>query len=107
MSRSTVLSGVVGGEVAGWAPEAVVERDRGGQREELGRDAGAQGVQFARAVVFEAEHGFRGLKDRLDALADRREMGSSARFVFAARADDQDVELGGLAFEVAAGVALV
>src|SRR5215210_6187494 len=85
MGRSTGgWLGVVGGEVARRASEAVVERDRGGQGQELGGQAGAQGVQFAGAVVFEAEHLLGGLEDALDALADRGQVRSPAGFVFAA-----------------------
>jgi hypothetical protein len=81
-------------------------RERG-QCRELGGEAGAQGVQFAGAVAFEAEHVLARLEDALDALADRREVRPSAGLVLAARADDQRVELGGLVFELAARVALV
>src|SRR5215218_1912917 len=107
MSRSTDWSGVVGGEVAGWAAEAVVERDRGGQREELAGQAGAQGVQLARAVVFEAEHVLGCPEDALHALADRGQVRSLAGFVLAAGSDDQDVQRGRIGLELAAGVALV
>jgi hypothetical protein len=75
MSRSTgCWLGVVRGEVAGWASEAVVERDGGGQRQEFGGQARAEGVELAGAAVFEAEHVLGGLKDALDALANRGEM---------------------------------
>src|SRR5215203_1599485 len=83
MSRSTACwSGVVGGEVARSASEAVVEGDGGGQGQELGGQACAQGVQFPGAVVFEAEHLLGGLKDALDALADRGQVRSAAGFVW-------------------------
>src|SRR3954464_15386830 len=108
MGRSTGgRLGVVGGEVAWRASEAVVERDRGGEGEEFGGQAGAQGVEFSGAVVFEAEHLFGGLKDALDALADRREVRSAAPFVLAAGPDDEGAESGRVGLEVAAGVALV
>ena len=66
MSRSTGWSGVVGGEVAWRAAEAVVEGDCCGEGEELGGEAGAQGVELAGAVVFEAEHVLGGPEDALD-----------------------------------------
>src|SRR5215212_6540271 len=76
MSRSTdCWSGVVGGEVACGTSEAVVERDRGRQCEELGGQTRWEGVRFSGAVVFEAEHVLGGLKDALDALADRGQCG--------------------------------
>src|SRR3954466_11903575 len=108
MSRSAgCWSGVVGGEVARWAAESVVERDGGGQGQELGGQAAAQGVQLAGAVMFEAEHVFGRPEDALDALAQRGEMRSLAALVFAARANDRGVKAGGVGAEVAAGVALV
>src|SRR4051794_24968062 len=104
MSRSTgCWLGVVGGEVARGATEEVVERDGGGQRQELGGQAAAQGVQFAGAVVFEAEHVFGRPEDALDALAQRGEMRSLSALVFAARPNDRGVKPGGVGAEVAAG----
>src|SRR3954447_22678251 len=108
MSRSTGWRArVVGGEGARRAVEQVLARDRGGQRQELGGQAAAQGVQLAGAVVFEAEHVFRGPEDALDTLAQRREVRSLAGLVFAAGTDDRGVQVGGVRAEVAAGVALV
>ena len=85
----------------------VVECDGGGEREEACADAGAQAVEGARAVAFEREDVFAGAKDRLDALADRREVGASSVLVFAPRAGDRGVQICGGGLEVAAGVALV
>src|SRR6188472_272639 len=99
--------GVVGGECAWWAAESVVEGDGGGEREEACADAGSEAVQGAGAVAFEGERVFAGLKDALDALADRRQMRSAAGFVFAPGSHDRGVELGDLAREVAPGVALI
>ena len=106
MSSSTVSGGVVG-ECAWWAAEAVVEADRGGEGEEAAADAGAQAVEGAGAVAFEGEQVFAGLEDRFDPLTDWREVRAATGFVFAARADDRRVELGGGSLEVAAGVAFV
>src|SRR5437773_2711222 len=54
MSGSTGSGGVVG-ERAWWPTEAVVEGDRGCEREEAYLDAGAEPVQSAGAVAFEGE----------------------------------------------------
>src|SRR5664279_1300465 len=108
MSCSTAgRLGVVGGEVAWGSSEAVVERDRGGQGEELGGQAGAQGVQFSSAVGFEAEHLLGGLEDALHTLADGRQVRAAAGFVLASGAEDEGAESRGVALKVPAGVALV
>src|SRR5487761_1907592 len=106
MSSSAGSDRVVG-ESAGWAAEAVVERDGGGEREEACSDAGAEAVQGAGAVAFEGEQAFAGLEDRLDPLADRGEMRPTRGFVFAAGPNDRGVKAGGGVLEVAAGVAFV
>src|SRR5215471_18458026 len=106
MSSSTGLGRVVG-QCAWGAAEAVVEGDRGGEREEADSDSGAEAVEGAGAVAFEGEQVFAGLEDRLDSLSDRREVRSVALFVSPARPDDRRVEFGGELFELAAGVAFV
>src|SRR5574337_1008196 len=106
MSSSTG-SGCVVDERAGWAAEAVVEADRGGEREEADSDPRVEPVQGACAVAFEGEQALAGLEDRLDPLADRREVGAVGGFVFASGPDDRCGEVGGKVFELAAGVALV
>lgn len=63
------MVGAVGDERAGWAVEAVIERDRSGRGEEACADAGAHAVQGAGAVSLEREEVFAGLKGRLDPLA--------------------------------------
>src|SRR5215475_4938833 len=104
---SSTGSGRVVGEGAWWAAESVVEGDCGGEGEEAGADAGGEAVQGAGAVAFEGEQVFAGLEDRLDALSDRCEVEPLAGLVFAPWPDDCRVELGGGAFELAAGVAFV
>src|SRR3954447_17598910 len=94
MSSSTG-SGGVGGECAWWSAEAVVEADRGGEREEAAADAGAEAVEAAGAVAFECEQVFAGLEDRFDSLPDRRQVGAAAGLVVAAWADHRCVQLGG------------
>src|SRR4051812_41306578 len=77
-------SGGVAGEGAAGAAEAVVERDRGGERGEAAGEPDAQLVQDAGAVAFEAEDVLGGEEDRFDALANRREGRSASAFVLAA-----------------------
>src|SRR5215471_6615478 len=106
MSSSTGLGRVVG-QCAWGAAEAVVEGDRGGEREEACSDSGAEAVQGAGAVAFEGEQVFAGLEDRLDPLSDRCEVEALAWLVLAPGADNRRVEVGGCGFEVASGVAFV
>ena len=79
----SALGGVVGEGAAGSA-ELVVEVDAGGEAEQSAADPGAQVVERAGAVSFEAELVFQCPEDALDALPDGREarlggVGSSAR----------------------------
>src|SRR5256712_3077464 len=106
MVSATGLGGVAG-EAAGWAAEAMVERDRGGERCESGGEADAKVLECAGAVTFEGEDVLAGLEDRLDPLADRREVWAAARFVSAAGADDVGVERGQFGLEVFASEVLV
>src|ERR1019366_5343628 len=106
MVDSTRLGDVVD-ECAARASELVVEDDAGGETEEALEDAFSDAGERACAVAFECEEVFEGPEDRLDALADRREMRSRSGFVFAGRAHDRGVEPADLEREVAAGVALV
>lgn len=96
------------GEGAGGAAEVVVEPDAGGEGEEFGGDAGAEAVEGAGVVAFEAEAVFEGPEARFDALADWCEVGPAFGLVFARGAKDLSVEAfedgGG---EVFAGVAFV
>src|SRR6516164_313714 len=108
MTNSAVgLAGEVGEGSCG-AAELVVEPDAGGEGEEFAGDSGADAVQGAGVVAFEAEAVFERPEDRLDVLADRRQLSSSAGFVFAVGAQQQRavalVDGGG---ELTADVALV
>src|SRR4051794_35767091 len=105
--NDSARSGGVGREAAGWAAEAVVERDAGGEREEALAEADAQAVERAGAVAFEAEQVFASPEDRLDALADRRQVRVAGGLVAARGADDVRVEVGDRGGERAADVALV
>src|SRR3954454_11753315 len=100
-------SGVVGGEVARWAAESVVEGDGCGEGQEFGGQAAAQGVQLAGAVGFEAEHVLGRVDDALDALAQRGQVWAAAALVFAAGPDDAGVQGARRGLEGASGVALV
>src|SRR5271168_5380749 len=99
--------GAVVDECTAWSSELVVERDGGGEGAETREDAFSEAGEGAGAVAFEGEEVFAGPEDRLDALADRREMRTLAGFVFAARSDERDVALSDGGGEVSAGVALV
>jgi hypothetical protein len=86
----------------------VVEPDACGEREEFGGHPGAEAVRGAGVVAFEPETVFEPPKDRLDALADRREMRSAAGFGLAGRTQHQGaVTFSGETNELFARVALV
>src|SRR5919109_4870520 len=106
MSSSTGSGGVLGQRSAR-ETKAVVERDGGGEREEAAGQSGPEAVQGAGAVAFEGEDVFGGPVDRLDPLADRREVQALAGLVFAAWAMDRDVEGGEVGFEPLAAEVLV
>src|ERR1019366_332076 len=99
--------GAVVDECSAGSSELVVERDACGETAEAGDDTFAQAVEGAGAVAFEGEEVFAGPEDALDALADRREVRTSAGLVFAARSDKRRVALADLGREVSSGVALV
>src|SRR5512134_1833586 len=86
-------SGAVVDECTAGSSELVVERDRGGQAAEAREDSFAQACECAGAVAFEREQVFAGPEDRLDALADRRQMRSGVGLVFASWAHDRGVAL--------------
>jgi hypothetical protein len=98
MSSATRLRGVAGKAAAG-AAELVVERDCGGECGESGAEAHAEIGEGPGAVAFEGEDVFAGLEDRLDPLADWREVRTLADLVFASRAHDRRVERGQLGLE--------
>src|SRR5580704_16082167 len=102
MIDSTGLGAVVD-ECAAGASELVVEGDGGGEGEEALQDALAEPGEGAGAVALEGECVFAGPEDALDALADRREMWSSAGLVFAAGPEDRGVQVAGLVGELASG----
>ena len=77
--------GAVVDEGTAWASELMVEGDCAGEAAEAGEDAFAQAGEGSCAVAFEGEEVFAGPEDRLDPLADRREMRLGSAFVFATR----------------------
>lgn len=85
----------------------VVEGDAGGQAEEALKRSFTQPGEGARPVALEREQVFAGLKDRLDALADRGQMRSPAGLVAAAWAHDGGVQFADPVSEVTSGIALV
>src|SRR5829696_671950 len=106
MSSSTG-SGGVWGQRAAWESESVVESDGRGEREEAAGEAGSEAVQGAGAVAFECEDVLGGPVDRLDPLADRRQVQSLARLVLAARAMDAGAHGGEVGLELLAAEVLV
>src|SRR5919106_4570949 len=106
MSSATQLCGV-GREAAGWEAELVVEHHGRGERGEAGAQADAKVGQGAGAVALEREDVLAGLKDRLDSLADRRQVRPAALLVLAAGAHDRRLELGELGLEVLAAEVLI
>src|ERR687890_751187 len=86
--------GAVVDERTGGASELVVEGDGGGQAAEALQDAFAQAGQGAGAVAFEGEQVFAGPEDRLDPLAQRRQMRAAGGFVLASGAHDRGVARG-------------
>src|ERR1700694_922485 len=106
MGSATGLCGVAGERAAG-AAEAVVECDCCGEGGEACDESDAEVLEGAGAVAFEGEDVFAGLEDRLDALADRGEVGAAAAFVFASWAVDGGVKRGQLALELCAAEVLV
>src|SRR5271155_4217675 len=106
MIDSTGLGAVVD-ECAAWLVELVVEGDGGGEAEEALQDALSEAGEGAGAVAFEGEDVLAGPEDRLDALADRREVWAFSGLVFASGSDDRGVHRTYLACELSPGVALI
>src|SRR5215208_8239549 len=106
MSDSTSRLGDVVSERAAGATEPVVEVDAGGEREDALEHAGAQVVQRAGAVAFEAEQVLGGPEDRVDALADGRDARAVVGLVGSRRPHQDGAEVTDGGGELAAGVAL-
>src|SRR5271163_2453448 len=104
---SAMVSGGVWGEGSAGAAEAVVECDGGGECGEAGEQPYAEVGEGAGAVTLEGEDVLAGLEDRLNALADRCEVGAAPWLVFASGAHDLRVELGEVGLEVLAAEVLI
>src|SRR5450830_2050335 len=89
------------------SPQPMVEADAGREAEEAREHALAQAGHGARPVTLEGEQVLAGPEDRLDALADGRQVRAVAGFILARRAHDEGAHLGDGGREVAPGVALV
>src|SRR3954451_4719485 len=104
---SATRSGRVGGEAAGWAAKLVVEHHGCGERGEPRAQADAEVGEGAGAVAFEREDVLAGLKDRFDALADRRQVRSVALLILAPGPHDRRLQRGEFGLEVLAAKVLI
>src|SRR5215208_860188 len=104
MSDSALGLGGEVGDGAWWASEPVVEVDAGGECEQALRDPGAEVAQGAGAMSFEAQEVFAGPEDRLDPLAQGRQMRAGLGFVGARGPQQGGAELADGVGELAAGV---
>src|SRR3954449_10631239 len=101
------VSVAVGGEVAAWVTDVVVVDESGGEGEESERDAGAEALGGASAVVFEGELALTGPEHRFDPLAHGAERSMAAGLVLAIRPEEARAECGHVLLEVGAGEAFV
>ena len=106
MIDSTVLCAVVD-ECAAGAAELVVEGDGCCEAEQALEDALSEAGECSSAVALEGEDVLAGPEDALDALSDRREVGSLAGLVFASWSEDCGVHVPGFFGELCSGVSLV
>src|SRR5271169_5081837 len=95
IDSTPTASGTVVDQGTARPSQPVVEADAGCQAEEALQDALAQAGQGARAVALQRKRVLAGPEDRLDALADGREVGTRTGLVGAPGAHDRDAELGG------------
>src|SRR5450756_876085 len=107
IDSTPTASGAVVDKGTARTPEPVVEADAGREAEEAPEDALTQAGHGARPVTLEGEQVLAGPEDRLDALADGRQVRAVAGFILARRAHDEGAHLGDGGREVAPGVALV
>lgn len=85
----------------------MVEGDGCCETEEALQDALSESWEGACAVALEGEDVSAGPEDALDALADRREVGSTSGLVFASGSGDRGVQVADADSELPAGVALI
>lgn len=107
IDSTPTASGAVVDERPAWSSQLIVEADAGRQAEEAHEDALAESGQRACSVALQAEQVLAGPEDRLDALAERSQMGTRAGLVLACRAHDEDTERRGRGGELTPGIALV
>src|SRR5450759_2148424 len=107
IDSTPTASGAVVDKGTARPPPPVVEADAGRQAEEARQDALTQAGHGTRPVALEGEQVLAGPEDRLDALADGRQVRAVAGFILARRAHDEGAHLGDGGREVAPGVALV
>src|SRR5450830_904073 len=105
IDSTPTASGAVVDKGTARPPQPVVEADAGRQAEEARQDALTQAGHGTRPVALEGEQVLAGPEDRLDALADGRQVRAEARLVGALRAHDRGAQFGHGRRELAAGVA--
>src|ERR1700684_3484034 len=107
MIDSTLSLSAVVDERSTGAPELVVQRDGSGERQQPLQDPLPESSEGASAVALQGERSLAAPEDRLDALADRRQVGPVPGLVLAPWSEDPRVQLAERLGERPAGVALV
>jgi hypothetical protein len=107
IDSTRAASGAVVDQGSARSPQPVVEADAGRQAEKAREHTLAQAGHGARAVTLQREQVLGRPEDRLDALADRRQVRPAARLILARRTHHGDAEISRSRSKRAAGVALV
>src|ERR1700682_828224 len=100
-------SGAVVDQRAAWPAKLMVQSDGGSETEQSLQDALAGPRRGPCDVAFEGEDVLAGPEDRLDPLADRREVWTAPGLVLAAGSDDRGVQFADSLGELASRIALV
>jgi hypothetical protein len=98
---------VIGGEVAAWAAESLVEPERCGQGEQALGDPDPDPGQGPAAVLLQAELALEGVDNALDALADRAQIAVTGGLVTPVRALEAGAQITDLPVEAGPGKAFV
>lgn len=98
---------VIGGEVAAWAAESLVEPERCGQGEQALGDPDPDPGHSPAAVLLQAELTLEGVDDALNALADRAQVAVTGGLVAAVRPLEAGAQITDLAVERGPGKAFV